>query len=98
MVFQVAAISAMLISIRHEPMRMPAIALMWAVVFFAVLSAVSYFRKFWRKIDERIKQRRRRELLILERKRQKALRRQMGLSSGKEGLGAATIWKPPEVN
>ena len=38
------------------------------------------------------------ELLALERKRQKALRRQMGLSSGKEGLGAATMWKPPEVN
>jgi len=99
MVFQVAAISAMLISVRHEPLRRPATLLMWAVVFFAVLSAVSYFRKFWRKIDERIKQRRRRELLTLERKRQKALRRQMGLSSsGKEGLGTATIWKPPEVN
>jgi CDP-diacylglycerol--glycerol-3-phosphate 3-phosphatidyltransferase len=97
MVFQVAAISAMLISVRHAPMRMPSMALMWGVVFFAVLSAVSYFRKFWRKIDERIKHRRRRELLTLERKRQKALRRQMGLSSGK-GLGTATIWKPPEVN
>src|SRR5690349_22312089 len=98
MVFQVAAISAMLISVRHAPMRMPSMVLMWGVVFFAVLSAVSYFRKFWRKIDERIKLRRRRELLTLERKRQKALRRQMGLSSGKEGLGTATIWKPPEVN
>jgi CDP-diacylglycerol--glycerol-3-phosphate 3-phosphatidyltransferase len=98
MVFQVAAISATLISVRHAPMRVPAIALMWGVVFFAILSAVSYFRKFWRKIDERIKMRRRRELLTLERKRQKALLRQRGSSSGKEGLGTATIWKPPEVN
>ena len=25
--------------------------LMWGVVVFAMLSAFSYFRKFWRKID-----------------------------------------------
>ena len=72
--------------------------LMWAVVVFALLSAVSYFAKFWHKVDERIKVRRRRELLTLERRRQKSLRRQKGLSRGKEGLGTATIWKPPEVN
>jgi CDP-diacylglycerol---glycerol-3-phosphate 3-phosphatidyltransferase len=98
MFFQVVAIACMLVSIRHSALLLPATILMWVVVFFAILSAVSYFRKFWRKIDERIKLRRRRELLALERKRQKALRRQMGLSSGKEGLGAATMWKPPEVN
>ena len=98
MFFQVVAIACMLVSLRHAPLRLPAILLMWAVIVFAILSAVSYFRKFWRKVDERVKQRRRRELLTLERRRQKAIRRQMGLSSGKEGLGAATIWKPPEVN
>jgi CDP-diacylglycerol--glycerol-3-phosphate 3-phosphatidyltransferase len=99
MVSQVVAISCMLLSVRHPALRLPATLLMWAVIFFAVLSAVSYFRKFWRKVDERIKTRRRRELLGLERKRQKATRRQMGSSTrGKEGLGAATIWKPPEVN
>jgi CDP-diacylglycerol--glycerol-3-phosphate 3-phosphatidyltransferase len=98
MFFQVVAISCTLLSVRHAVLRTPSILLMWAVVLFAILSAVSYFRKFWHKIDERVKLRRRRELLTLERKRQKALRRQMGLSSGKEGLGPATIWKPPEVN
>jgi CDP-diacylglycerol--glycerol-3-phosphate 3-phosphatidyltransferase len=98
MFFQVVAISCMLLSVRHAALRTPSILLMWAVVVFALLSAVSYFRKFWHKVDERIKLRRRKELLALERKRQKALRRQMGLSSGKEGLGTATIWKPPEVN
>ena len=71
---------------------------MWGVIFFAILSAVSYFRKFWHKVDERIKRRRRNELLKLERKRQKATVRQRMSSRGKEGLGAATIWKPPEVN
>jgi CDP-diacylglycerol--glycerol-3-phosphate 3-phosphatidyltransferase len=99
MAAQVVAISVMLLSVRHEALKLPATLLMWAVIFFAILSAVSYFRKFWRKVDERVKKRRRNELLALERRRQKALRRQMGSpAGGKEGLGAATIWKPPEVN
>src|SRR5436309_16018683 len=55
MFFQVVAIACMLVSIRHSALLLPATILMWAVVFFAILSAVSYFRKFWRKIDERIK-------------------------------------------
>lgn len=96
MVAQVVAISWMLISVRHPQLHYWGMLLMWAVVVFAMLSAVSYFRKFWRKVDERIKNRRRRELLALERKRQKALRRQRGPGDG--GLEAATIWKPPEVN
>jgi len=99
MAAQVVAISCMLLSVRHPALHLPGTLLMWAVIFFAILSAVSYFSKFWRKVDERVKGRRRHELLVLERRRQKALRRQMGSSAGgKEGLGAATIWKPPEVN
>ena len=34
-------------------------------------SAISYFAKFWHKVDESVKHRRRRELLTLERKRQR---------------------------
>jgi CDP-diacylglycerol--glycerol-3-phosphate 3-phosphatidyltransferase len=106
MLAQVAAIAGMMVSIRHAAMWHPiAMALMWIVVFFSMLSAVSYFRKFWRKIDERIKKRRRRELLHLEQKRQRALMREMSRqmprqrpSGTTEGLGGATIWKPPEVN
>jgi CDP-diacylglycerol---glycerol-3-phosphate 3-phosphatidyltransferase len=94
---QVVAISCMLLSLRHQVLRVPAMLLMWAVIFFAILSAISYFRKFWHKVDERIKNRRRRELLALERRRQREAMRHSG-SSGGEGLGAATIWKPPEVN
>jgi CDP-diacylglycerol---glycerol-3-phosphate 3-phosphatidyltransferase len=97
MLSQVAAISAMLMSIRHREIWQTAMALMWIVVFFSMLSAMSYFRKFWRKIDERVKQRRRRELLHLEQKRQREQMRQRGTSGGAEGLGA-TIWKPPEVS
>jgi len=98
MLSQVVAISCMLLSVRHPRLLFPGKLLMWGVIFFALLSAISYFRKFWHKVDERIKLRRRRELLILERKRQRALMRQRRGSKGKEGLGAATIWKPPEVN
>jgi CDP-diacylglycerol---glycerol-3-phosphate 3-phosphatidyltransferase len=103
MLSQVVAISCMMLSIGHPVLRLPGMILMWTVVFFALLSAGSYFRKFWRKVDEGVKNRRRRELLLLERKRQRALRRHhRGLrgSAGDAGLGASggTIWKPPEVS
>jgi CDP-diacylglycerol--glycerol-3-phosphate 3-phosphatidyltransferase len=99
MASQVAAISCMLLSVRHPALVLPGTILMWAVIFFAVVSAISYFRKFWRKVDKRVKLRRRRELLALERRHQRELMRQRNQAPGGEGgLGAATIWKPPEVN
>ena len=98
MLSQVVAISCMLLSVRHPALLRPGMMLMWGVVFFAMLSAVSYFRKFWRKVDEGIKNRRRRELLTLERKRQRAAVRRHRGSRGTAGLGTATISNPPEVN
>jgi CDP-diacylglycerol--glycerol-3-phosphate 3-phosphatidyltransferase len=96
MVAQVVAISCVMLSMRHAELHTPAMVLMWIVVFFALLSAMSYFRKFWGKVDKRIKVRRRRELLILERKRQRAHMRQSG--SVGAGLDGATILKPPDVS
>ena len=104
MLSQVVAISCLLVSTRHPELHPAGIWMMWGVIFFALLSAVSYFRKFWRKVDERVKLRRRRELLMLERKRQRELMRQRGSrragARGEAGAGAAggTIWKPPEVS
>ena len=101
MVSQVAAISVMLVATRHPALLFPGEIGMWVVIVFALVSAVSYFRKFWRKVDERIKNRRRRELLHLERKRQKALLRQRqrtGSRGSESPLGAATISNPPEVS
>jgi CDP-diacylglycerol---glycerol-3-phosphate 3-phosphatidyltransferase len=97
---QVVAISVMLPSVRHPALRPAGLALMWGVVFFAMVSAISYFAKFWHKVDESVKNRRRRELLTLERKRQRAALRQRRSSGsrGAEGGLAGTIWKPPEVN
>jgi CDP-diacylglycerol---glycerol-3-phosphate 3-phosphatidyltransferase len=98
---QVVAISCMLLAVRHPALWTPGLVLMWIVVFFALASAVSYFGKFWRKVDESIKGRRRRELLMLERRRQRAELRQRR-SSGSKGASATglaeTILKPPEVN
>jgi CDP-diacylglycerol--glycerol-3-phosphate 3-phosphatidyltransferase len=93
---QVVAVSCMLLAVRHPALQLPGMILMWIVVVFAMLSAISYFRKFWRKVDERTKSGRRRELLALERRRQRAEMRQRR-SRGSAGL-EETIWKPPEVN
>lgn len=85
---QVAAISAVLLSLRHAAFLMPAYWLMWAVVIFALLSAVDYFWKFWRRVDDQVKKRRRRELLLmarLERRRRLAeLRQRSGLGGVRE--------------
>jgi len=76
MVAQVGAISVALLSTRHPVLQAGAYWMMWLVVAFAILSAVGYFRKFWRKVDVRIKKRRRQELLRMERRRKLAALRE----------------------
>jgi CDP-diacylglycerol--glycerol-3-phosphate 3-phosphatidyltransferase len=76
MVAQVAAISVALLSTRHPSLNSAAYWMMWVVVVFAILSALGYFRKFWRKIDIRVKKRRRQELLRMERRRKLAAMRE----------------------
>jgi CDP-diacylglycerol--glycerol-3-phosphate 3-phosphatidyltransferase len=68
MIAQVVAISFLLLSIRHPQLTTIAHWMMWGVVVFTFASAVDYFRKFWRQVDERVKKRRRRELLRMERR------------------------------
>ena len=96
MIAQVAAIACLLLSLRHPALRTPGTILIWGVVFFSIVSAFSYFRKFWHKVDVRIKKRRRRELLLMEqRQKMAALRRQRASAGG--GL-RGTIWTPPGEN
>jgi CDP-diacylglycerol--glycerol-3-phosphate 3-phosphatidyltransferase len=91
MVSQVAAISCLLLSTRYPVLVMPGTVLMWGVVVFAMLSAFSYFRKFWRKIDSRIKKRRRRELIVTEKRKKQIALRQSGSSAGAgAGLGGGS--------
>lgn len=97
MIAQVAAVSVLLLSLRHPRLHLLGMILIWGVVFFAIVSALNYFRKFWRKVDIRIKKRRRRELLIMEKRHKlSALRRQR--APGASGLGGGTIWTPPGEN
>ena len=69
MLAQVVAISMFLLGMHWKPLAHWAMAFMWVVVVFAIVSAADYFRKFWRKVDQQIKARGRRELLRLERER-----------------------------
>jgi CDP-diacylglycerol--glycerol-3-phosphate 3-phosphatidyltransferase len=71
MMLQVLGVVLIMLSIRWPNLHSPAIATMWAVVVFGLVSAVDYFRKFWKKVDLSIKLRRRNELLALERQKRR---------------------------
>jgi CDP-diacylglycerol--glycerol-3-phosphate 3-phosphatidyltransferase len=74
MITQVIAISMVLVSIRWEAWSGFAMLWMWGVLVFGIVSAIQYFRKFWRKVDYSIKHSRRKELLRVERQRKRAAR------------------------
>jgi CDP-diacylglycerol--glycerol-3-phosphate 3-phosphatidyltransferase len=82
MIFQVIAISMVLLTVRFPQTTWFAMLWMWGVVLFGVASAIDYFRKFWRKVDIRIKERRRRELLRRERRRRKRAEAAMSQAAG----------------
>jgi CDP-diacylglycerol--glycerol-3-phosphate 3-phosphatidyltransferase len=71
MVLQVIAVSLLLVGAHWPLVSRAGLAAIWLVVLFAVVSAVDYFRKFWRRVDIRLKVRRRRERLLLLRKQRK---------------------------
>jgi CDP-diacylglycerol--glycerol-3-phosphate 3-phosphatidyltransferase len=68
MVLQVIAVCAVILAQQAPVLKTLSWVLMWLVVISAVISAVHYFLKFWSQVDDRVKQRRRR-LLILEREK-----------------------------
>lgn len=71
--WQVLAISLLMISMHHTWVAKWANFSLYIVVLFSIWSAISYFNKFWRKVDIRTKQGRRQELLIAERQRRRKL-------------------------
>jgi CDP-diacylglycerol--glycerol-3-phosphate 3-phosphatidyltransferase len=73
-VAQVAGITCLLMSMRHPALVSIANWGMGLVVLFSLVSAVDYFWKFWRKVDISVKQRRRREIMIEERRARLAAR------------------------
>lgn len=76
MITQVIAISIVLLSIRWASLTGFAMLWMWGVMIFGIASAIQYFLKFWRKVDDSTKLRRRQQLLRIERQRQRMLRAQ----------------------
>ena len=83
MMLQVVGVALIMLSMRWPNLHGPAIVTMWAVVVFGLVSAVDYFRKFWRKVDLSIKLRRRNELLALERQK-----RRLQKAAGSRGFSA----------
>lgn len=75
MVTQVIAVSLILLAVDFPLLASWATFALWGTMVFAVVSALQYFSKFWRKVDESIKSRRRGELLQMEKERQKAAMR-----------------------
>jgi CDP-diacylglycerol---glycerol-3-phosphate 3-phosphatidyltransferase len=74
MTSQVVAVVLLLMSLRFQGLHRWAMLWMWGVLVFTLLSAAAYFAKFWRKVDDRVKQRRRREFLLLERRQRRKRR------------------------
>jgi CDP-diacylglycerol--glycerol-3-phosphate 3-phosphatidyltransferase len=73
MITQVVAVSFYLLAMRWPRLKPWATGWMWGVAAFALISAAEYFRKFWRRVDEGVKRRRRRELLRAERERRRSI-------------------------
>jgi CDP-diacylglycerol--glycerol-3-phosphate 3-phosphatidyltransferase len=67
MISQVVAISLVIGGIRWPGLNGLAVAGMWVVMLFGIVSAADYFLKFWRRVEDEVKLRRRAELLALER-------------------------------
>jgi len=57
MVFQVVAITVIVLERRLPLLRLPGSVLLWMVVIFALTSAGQYFVSFWKRLDNRIKRR-----------------------------------------
>jgi CDP-diacylglycerol--glycerol-3-phosphate 3-phosphatidyltransferase len=66
MVFQVVAITVIVLERRYPRVHPLGEVLLWMAVVFALASALQYFVHFWRGLDVRVKQRARRRLRALE--------------------------------
>jgi CDP-diacylglycerol--glycerol-3-phosphate 3-phosphatidyltransferase len=106
-VFQVLAISLLMISMRHPRFVQMADISLYLVVLFSTWSAIAYFGRFWRKVDTTVKDRRRVELLAADRQRRRALfaekrsamlaRRQAKAEMKRADFSARTADLPPST-
>jgi CDP-diacylglycerol--glycerol-3-phosphate 3-phosphatidyltransferase len=98
MVAQVVSISLVMLSVRYPELSWVAQLSLWVVVVFGVASAVGYFMKFWRKVDDSIKTRRRRELLRLERQKKRASMLRRAPAATTAGRTAPSPEPPPAAS
>src|SRR5271157_2956666 len=73
MVLQVCAVAVLIAGARHPSLQPISKALLWLVVVSALVSAAQYFLRFWAKVDDRIKQRRKLRMLESRKKPQDAI-------------------------
>jgi CDP-diacylglycerol--glycerol-3-phosphate 3-phosphatidyltransferase len=65
MVFQVVAVTVVVLERRYPVVHPLGEVMLWVVVAFALASAVQYFWKFWTNLDVRVKHRPARPIVIL---------------------------------
>jgi CDP-diacylglycerol---glycerol-3-phosphate 3-phosphatidyltransferase len=73
MVLQVCAAAVLIAGANHEWMRRLGLVLLWLVVISAVVSAGQYFYRFWNQLDDRIKLRRKLDMMETQKKPQDAV-------------------------
>lgn len=73
MVLQVCAVAVLIVGGRYLWLKPVARILLWLVVISALVSAAQYFRRFWSRVDDRIKQRRKLSMLENRKKSQDAV-------------------------
>jgi len=95
MVAQVAAVALTLIAADWHEVHPYATAALWGAMLFGLISAAGYARDFWRRIDESIKERRRIELLRLEREHRREARKQRKLA--RRGLLDPAVSRAPQT-
>ena len=73
MVLQVCAVAVLIAGSRYTSLKPLAYVLLWLVVASALISAAQYFFRFWNHLDDRIKQRRKLNMLDTRKKSQDAV-------------------------
>jgi CDP-diacylglycerol--glycerol-3-phosphate 3-phosphatidyltransferase len=73
MVLQVCAVAVLIVGGRYLWLKPLALVLLWLVVVSALVSAAQYFLRFWSRLDDRIKQRRKLSMLESHKKSQDAV-------------------------
>jgi CDP-diacylglycerol---glycerol-3-phosphate 3-phosphatidyltransferase len=73
MVLQVCAVAVLIVGGRYPSLKPSAHILLWLVVISALVSAAQYFLRFWSRLDDRIKQRRKLSMLESHKKPQDAV-------------------------